>query len=96
MLDFMFAVTHASHWHSINMHQFPGHYPLYSRMLGSDFVSRVEDISPGVWFNAFVPMKGVVSFFRVVQNVLVTFHPLASLDHQVWRHDSGQPLLRPA
>lgn len=61
MLDFIFAVTHASHWHSINMHQFPGHYPLYSRMLGSDFVSRVEDISPGVWFNAFVPMNGVVS-----------------------------------
>ena len=60
-LDFMFAVTHASHWHSINMNQFPGHYPLYSRMLGSDYVARVEDISPGVWFNAYVPMKGVVS-----------------------------------
>lgn len=62
MLDFMFAVTHASHWHSINMHQYPGHYPLYTRALGSDFVSRVQDITPGVWFNAFVPMKGVVSF----------------------------------
>ena len=61
MLDFLFAVTHASHWHSINMNQFPGHYPLYSRMLGSDFVARVEEISPGVWFNAYVPMKGVVS-----------------------------------
>ena len=72
MLDFMFAVTHASHWHSINMHQFPGHYPLYSRMLGSDFVSRVQDISPGVWFNAFVPMKGVVRSFRATKNVLVT------------------------
>ncbi|PSS06548.1 hypothetical protein PHLCEN_2v3606 [Hermanssonia centrifuga] len=65
MLDFMFAVTHASHWHSINMHQFPGHYPLYSRMLGSDFVARVEDITPGVWFNAFVPMKGVTIKYGV-------------------------------
>lgn len=64
MLDFMFAVTHASHWHSINMQQYPGHYPLYSRTLGSDYVSRVQNITPGVWFNAFVPMKGVVSFFR--------------------------------
>ena len=60
MIDFMFAVTHASHWHSINMHQYPGHYPLYARTLGSSFVSQVEDVSPGVWFNAFVPMKGVV------------------------------------
>lgn len=68
MVDFMFAVTHASHWHSINMHQYPGHYPLYARTLGSSFVSRVEDVSPGVWFNAFVPMKGVVCsvpMFRV-------------------------------
>ncbi|CAL1713162.1 unnamed protein product [Somion occarium] len=65
MLDFMFAVTHASHWHSINMNQFPGHYPLYSRMLGSSFVSRVEDITPGVWFNAFVPMKGVTIKYGV-------------------------------
>lgn len=71
MVDFMFAVTHASHWHSINMHQFPGHYPLYARTLGSSFVSRVEDISPGVWFNAFVPMKGVVCFYlQVMFNTL--------------------------
>ena len=60
MLDFLFAVTHAQHFHSINMNQFPGHYPLYARTLGSSFVSRVEEISPGVWFNAFVPMNGVV------------------------------------
>lgn len=66
MLDFMFAVTHASHWHSINMNQFPGHYPLYTRTLGSDFVARVEEISPGVWFNAYVPMKGVVSVVCLV------------------------------
>ena len=60
MIDFIFAVSHPSHWHSINMSQFPGHYPLYSRALGSDFVSRVQDISPGLWFNAYVPMNDVV------------------------------------
>lgn len=62
MLDFMFAVTHPGHWHSINMAQYPGHYPLHARVLGSEFVSRMEMIPPGVWFNAFVPMEGVVSF----------------------------------
>ncbi|KAI0086480.1 mitochondrial matrix Mmp37-domain-containing protein [Irpex rosettiformis] len=65
MLDFLFAVTHASHWHSINMSQFPGHYPLHARMLGSDFVARVEDIGPGVWFNTFVTMKGVTIKYGV-------------------------------
>ena len=60
MIDFVFAVNHSSHWHSINMSQFPGHYPLYSRALGSDFVSRVQEVSPGLWFNAYVPMDDVV------------------------------------
>lgn len=66
MLDFMFAVTHPDHWHSINMQQNPSHYALHARMLGSSFVSKVEDISPGVWFNAYVPMKGVVSLILIV------------------------------
>ncbi|PCH40065.1 Mmp37-domain-containing protein [Wolfiporia cocos MD-104 SS10] len=65
MLDFMFAVTHAAHWHSINMNQFPGHYPLHARMLGSSFVSRVEDVSPGVWFNTHIPMNGVTIKYGV-------------------------------
>src|ERR1700722_3950485 len=60
MIDFIFAVTHPAHWHSINMQQHPSHYPLHSRALGSSYVSRVQDISPGVWFNAYVRVKGVV------------------------------------
>lgn len=60
MLDFIFAVTHSDHWHSINMNQYPAHYPLHARALGSSFVAKVEDLSPGVWFNTYVPMKGVV------------------------------------
>ncbi|KAI0333639.1 Mmp37-domain-containing protein [Cubamyces sp. BRFM 1775] len=65
MLDFLFAVTHADHWHSINMHQFPGHYPLGARMLGSSFVAKVEDIPPGVWFNSMVQMNGVTIKYGV-------------------------------
>ncbi|OBZ71224.1 hypothetical protein A0H81_08431 [Grifola frondosa] len=72
MLDFLFAVTHASHWHSINMHQFPGHYPLHARMLGSSFVSRVEDISPGVWFNTHVQMNGVVGTYAYLTPLMLT------------------------
>lgn len=61
MLDFMFAVTHPAHFHSINMHQHPSHYTLHARLFGSSYVTKVEEIAPGVWFNAFVPMAGVVS-----------------------------------
>ncbi|KAJ3983626.1 mitochondrial matrix Mmp37-domain-containing protein [Lentinula detonsa] len=59
MLDFMFAVTHPAHFHSINMHQHPSHYTLHSRVFGSDYVSAVQAITPGVWFNTLVPMNGV-------------------------------------
>ncbi|CCM00647.1 uncharacterized protein FIBRA_02684 [Fibroporia radiculosa] len=65
MLDFIFAVTHPAHWHSINLNQFPGHYPLHARLLGSSFVSRVEAISPGVWFNTHVPVNGVTIKYGV-------------------------------
>jgi len=65
MLDFMFAVTHASHFHSINMHQHASHYPAYARLFGSSYVSSIEDIGPGVWFNAYVPMNGVMIKYGV-------------------------------
>ncbi|KAL4075142.1 mitochondrial matrix Mmp37-domain-containing protein [Scleroderma yunnanense] len=65
MLDFVFAVNHPDHWHSINMHQFPGHYPLHARMLGSSFVARTQALGPGLWFNTFVPMHGVTIKYGV-------------------------------
>jgi translocator assembly and maintenance protein 41 len=63
MVDFMFAVTHAAHFHSINMQQFPSHYPLHSRLLGSSYVSKMQEFGPGVWFNAYIPMNGAVRIF---------------------------------
>lgn len=61
MLDFIFAVSHPEHWHSINLAQNPSHYALHSRMLGSDFIGRVQNWGPAaVWFNPFVPVSGVV------------------------------------
>ncbi|KAH9480441.1 Phosphatidate cytidylyltransferase, mitochondrial [Psilocybe cubensis] len=65
MLDFIFAVTHPAHFHSINMHQHPNHYPLHARLLGSSYVSRVQEAGPGVWFNAYVPMNGVTIKYGV-------------------------------
>ncbi|EIN12746.1 Mmp37-domain-containing protein [Punctularia strigosozonata HHB-11173 SS5] len=66
MVDFIFAVTHADHWHYLNMHQYPGHYAFHSRILGSSFVSKVQQISPGVWFNPYVRMNGVTIKYGVI------------------------------
>ncbi|KAJ7672723.1 Mmp37-domain-containing protein [Mycena rosella] len=65
MLDFMFAVTHPAHFHSINMQQHPSHYTLHARVLGSSYVSKVQEFGPGVWFNAFIPMAGVTIKYGV-------------------------------
>ncbi|KZV91205.1 Mmp37-domain-containing protein [Exidia glandulosa HHB12029] len=65
MIDFLFAVTHAAHWHSINLNQNPTHYPLHARWLGSDFVSSVQVVAPGMWFNAYVPYKDVTIKYGV-------------------------------
>jgi len=64
MIDFMFAVSHPDHWHSINMQQHPSHYPLHARVMGANTVSRVQTIKPGVWFNAYIPMSGAVRYPR--------------------------------
>jgi mitochondrial translocator assembly and maintenance protein 41 len=61
LLDFIFAATHSGHFHSINMNQYPSHYSLHARTLGSSYVSRLEELGPGVWYNAYIPMNGVVS-----------------------------------
>jgi len=34
-------------------------------MLGSDYVSAVQSVSPGVWFNTLVPMNGVIIKYGV-------------------------------
>jgi len=61
MVDFIFAVTHPEHFHYMNMQQYPAHYPLHARVFGSSYVAKVQNLGPGVWFNAYVPMDGVVS-----------------------------------
>ena len=96
MLDFMFAVTHPAHFHSINMQQHPSHYPLHARTLGSSYVSRIEEIGPGVWFNAYIPMNDVVclcySFCLLSVLTRQTFI-LFDIDNKIRCDDSGQSLL---
>lgn len=63
LLDFIFAVTHPSHWHAKNMQQNPHHYSLPMRILGSDAVAWMQEkgLGAGVWFNVGVEVNGKVS-----------------------------------
>jgi len=65
VLDFMFAVSHPAHWHSINLAMNPSHYALHARLFGSDFISRMQDFGPGVWFNPYVTINGVTIKYGV-------------------------------
>lgn len=60
LLDFVFAVSHPSHWHSINLQQNPSHYALPLRWFGSGPISWLQEKGPGagVWFNVDVEIEG--------------------------------------
>ncbi|GAA6013871.1 hypothetical protein JCM11491_000452 [Sporobolomyces phaffii] len=62
LLDFVFAVSHPSHWHAINMQQHPHHYSGLMRLLGSNVVSWLQEKGLGaqVWFNVEVEVNGKV------------------------------------
>lgn len=60
LLDFIFAVSHPSHWHSINLQQNPKHYAAPLRWFGSGPISWLQEKGPGagVWFNVDVELEG--------------------------------------
>ncbi|BGP20541.1 hypothetical protein JCM10213_003805 [Rhodosporidiobolus nylandii] len=68
LLDFIFAVSHPSHWHAINMQQHPEHYSLPMRLLGSNAVSWMQEKGLGaeVWFNVDVDVNGKTVKYGVI------------------------------
>lgn len=58
MVDYVFAVSHSQHWHSLNMHQHEDHYS-FMRRFGSGAVSRVQDnFGARVYYNPYVKITG--------------------------------------
>ncbi|KAK4054004.1 Mitochondrial translocator assembly and maintenance protein 41 [Microbotryomycetes sp. JL221] len=68
LLDFIFAVSHPSHWHAINMQQHPHHYSLPMRLLGSNVVAWMQErgLGAGVWFNVEVQVKGKTIKYGII------------------------------
>lgn len=80
LLDFVFAVSHPSHWHAINMQQHPDHYSLPMRLLGSNAVAWMQEKGLGaeVWFNVDVEINGKVRCTRRLiraKLAVLTAHP---------------------
>lgn len=64
MIDFIFGVSHAQHWHSMNIRQHRDHYSGIAS-LGSGFVSRVQKWGAGVYFNPYVEVNGTLIKYGV-------------------------------
>jgi translocator assembly and maintenance protein 41 len=67
MLDFVFAVSHPDHWHSINIHQHKDHYSSIARLFGSNIISILQNkVGAGVWFNVECLVNGRIIKYGVV------------------------------
>ena len=95
LLDFVFAVSHPSHWHAVNMQQHPEHYSLPMRLLGSDAVAWMQEkgLGAGVWFNVEVEVNGKV---RCFEGEIRDLADGPSPDSQVRHHLRRRSLPRPS
>ncbi|KAF8930871.1 Mitochondrial translocator assembly and maintenance protein 41 [Dissophora ornata] len=66
MIDFVFAVSHPQHWHSLNLQANPHHYSMLGK-LGSKAVAMTQErFGAGVYFNPFVEVNGMMIKYGVV------------------------------
>ncbi|PKS07356.1 hypothetical protein jhhlp_005958 [Lomentospora prolificans] len=65
MIDFIFGVSHAEHWHWLNMKQHRDHYSGLAS-LGSGAVAAVQEkFGAGVYFNPYVTVNGMLIKYGV-------------------------------
>jgi translocator assembly and maintenance protein 41 len=61
MIDFIFAVSEPVQWHALNLRQNGHHYATLPRILGSNFISHLQQGYGGkVWFNVECEVNGRV------------------------------------
>lgn len=66
MIDFIFAVTHPQHWHSLNMTQHPKHYSTLSRLLGGIGINLVQKRGAKIWYNPYVKLDNEMIKYGVI------------------------------
>jgi mitochondrial translocator assembly and maintenance protein 41 len=83
MVDFIFGVTHAEHWHSLNMRQNPHHYSSV-RHLGVHTITNIQErIGGRIYYNTDIIASGLVCHFliqRIKYGVVSMHHLLRDLE----------------
>eukprot|EP00835_Amoeboradix_gromovi_P001638 NODE_79_length_22985_cov_0.358401.p6 type:complete len:340 gc:universal NODE_79_length_22985_cov_0.358401:15456-16475(+) len=51
-IDFIIGTTHAAHFHSVNLEQYPKHYS-FLRLFGSEPVAAIQQQGAGVYYNTY-------------------------------------------
>ena len=57
LLDFIFVVNNSRGWHSMNIIKNPNDYSLLSRFGGSNYITFVQNIGSGVFYNLYIPIE---------------------------------------
>lgn len=60
LLDFIFATSHPTHFHALNLSRNPTHYPFWARVLGKrspGIISLVQSWGAGVWYCTLIPLS---------------------------------------
>jgi translocator assembly and maintenance protein 41 len=66
VIDFIFGVNHAQHWHSLNLRQHPHHYSGVKH-LGSKILSLLQQhIGAGIYYNTHVRLNGHLIKYGVI------------------------------
>lgn len=66
MIDFIMAVTHPQHWHSLNMAQHPKHYSLLSRLLGGIGIGLVQQRGAKIWYNPYIKLEDELIKYGII------------------------------
>eukprot|EP00554_Chaetoceros_debilis_P007135 CAMPEP_0194076594 /NCGR_PEP_ID=MMETSP0149-20130528/3377_1 /TAXON_ID=122233 /ORGANISM="Chaetoceros debilis, Strain MM31A-1" /LENGTH=399 /DNA_ID=CAMNT_0038757385 /DNA_START=197 /DNA_END=1392 /DNA_ORIENTATION=+ len=61
MIDLILSTSNAKQWHDENLKMNPSHYALLPRMFGASFISQVQDVGAGVYFNPMAVVKTTTS-----------------------------------
>ncbi|KAK6811066.1 hypothetical protein RU639_013288 [Aspergillus parasiticus] len=67
IIDFIFGISDAHTWHTINLQQHPHHYPTLLRSLGPHAISKCQgNFGAGVYFHPFITVNGTLIKYGVV------------------------------
>ncbi|ETS65272.1 hypothetical protein PaG_00348 [Moesziomyces aphidis] len=66
MVDFIMAVTHPQHWHSLNMAQHPKHYSMFSRLLGGLGIGLIQPVGAKIWYNPYITLEDELVKYGVI------------------------------